>query len=78
MHENMKYRARKMEENEEEWLKFRIYARLQRRAKENISISRRCADHREHLWEQNLVAHGTVTVISRKALASRLGGPRSV
>ena len=49
-----------------------------RTGKRKHPTSRRCADHREHLWEQNLVSHGTVTVISRKAMASRLGGPRIV
>ena len=43
---------------------------------EKVSMVTRCSDHREHLWEQNLVSHGTVTALSRKAMASRLGGPR--
>ena len=67
-----------MEENEKEWPKIPNLGKASEKGKEHISISRRCADHREHLWEQNLVSHGTVTVISRKAMASRLGGPRIV
>ena len=41
---------------------------------------RRSSDHREHLYQykQNLVSRGTVTALSRKAMASRLAGPRLV
>ena len=41
---------------------------------------RRSSDHREHLYqyEQSLVARGTVTALSRKAMAPRLAGPRLV